>query len=62
HCPHKGQFLLDGQELYAFKPRELARMLAVVLEQNEAPLDLTIERVVAFGWTPYQNKRGSANE
>lgn len=62
HCPHKGQIHLDGQELNAFKPRELARKLAVVHQQNEAPLDLTIERVVAFGRTPYQTMRGSDKE
>ncbi|MDM5299887.1 ABC transporter ATP-binding protein [Bacillus pumilus] len=58
HRPDQGQVLLDGQELNVFKPKELARKLAVVHQQNEAPLDLTIERVVAFGRTPYQTMRG----
>ncbi|MER3123923.1 ABC transporter ATP-binding protein [Bacillus pumilus] len=62
HCPNKGQIHLDGQALNAFKPKELAKKLAVVHQQNEAPLDLTIERVVAFGRTPYQMMRGGDKE
>lgn len=62
HSPRKGQIHLDGQELNAFKPKELARKLAVVHQQNEAPSDLTIERVVAFGRTPYQTMRGGDKE
>ncbi|WP_144556286.1 ABC transporter ATP-binding protein [Bacillus pumilus] len=58
HAPNKGQIHLDGQALNAFKPKELAKKLAVVHQQNEAPLDLTIEKVVAFGRTPYQTMRG----
>ncbi|WP_456266099.1 MULTISPECIES: ABC transporter ATP-binding protein [unclassified Bacillus (in: firmicutes)] len=62
HCPNKGQIHLDGQTLNAFKPKELAKRLAVVHQQNEAPLDLTIERIVAFGRTPYQTMRGGDKE
>lgn len=62
HAPNKGQIHLDGQALNAFKPKELAKKLAVVHQQNEAPLDLTIERVVAFGRTPYQTMHGGDKE
>ncbi|MDM5321919.1 ABC transporter ATP-binding protein [Bacillus altitudinis] len=62
YAPNKGQIHIDGQALNAFKPKELAKKLAVVHQQNEAPLDLTIERVVAFGRTPYQAMRGGDKE
>ncbi|MFS0653926.1 ABC transporter ATP-binding protein [Bacillus sp. 179-C3.3 HS] len=62
HRPNKGTITLDGQKLHAFKPKDLARKLSVVHQQNEAPLDLTIERVVAFGRTPYQTLRGADKE
>ncbi|MGE6630509.1 ABC transporter ATP-binding protein [Bacillus sp. NPDC077027] len=59
HLPNKGHILLDGHQIHTYKPKELAKRLAVVHQQNEAPGDLTIERVVAFGRTPHQSIRGS---
>lgn len=53
--PQAGQIVLDGRQLQELKAKELARQLAVVHQQNEAPYDLTVERLVAYGRLPYRN-------
>ncbi len=53
--PQSGSVVLDGKEIAAYKPRELARKLAVVHQQNDAPADLTVERLAAYGRLPYQS-------
>lgn len=47
--PQSGEVVLDGKAIAAYKTKELARKLAVVHQQNEAPFDLTVERLVTFG-------------
>ncbi|GLX70215.1 ABC transporter ATP-binding protein [Paenibacillus glycanilyticus] len=56
HClPQSGEAVLDGKAIAAYKPRELARKLAVVHQQNEAPSDITVEKLVAFGRLPHRS-------
>jgi len=55
YSPNAGQILIDGRDLHTLKPKELARQLAVVHQQNEAPYDLTVERLVAYGRLPYRH-------
>lgn len=52
--PRLGQVILDGKEIARYKPKELARQLAVVHQQNEAPSDLTVEKLVSFGRMPHK--------
>jgi len=52
--PQSGRVLLDGKELSLLKPRELAQKLAVVHQQQEAPGDTTVEKLVRFGRMPYR--------
>ncbi|WP_127498379.1 ABC transporter ATP-binding protein [Paenibacillus glycanilyticus] len=55
HClPQSGEAVLDGKAIPAYKPRELARKLAVVHQQNEAPSDITVEKLVTFGRLPHR--------
>lgn len=54
-APNSGQILIDGRELQTIKTKELARLLAVVHQQNEAPYDLTVERLVSYGRLPYRH-------
>src|SRR5690606_2934213 len=49
YTPNAGQILIDGRELQTLKGKELARLLAVVHQQNDAPYDLTVERLVSYG-------------
>ncbi|WP_046216104.1 ABC transporter ATP-binding protein [Paenibacillus wulumuqiensis] len=51
----QGQIVLDGREIGQYRPRELARKLAVVHQQNEAPHDLTVEQLVRFGRLPHRS-------
>lgn len=53
--PTSGQVIVNGRDLQQLTQKELARQLAVVHQQNEAPIDLTVERLVAFGRLPYRH-------
>ncbi|WP_336824510.1 ABC transporter ATP-binding protein [Sporosarcina sp. USHLN248] len=53
--PKSGNVLLDGKSLADFKPKELAKKLAVVHQQNNAPSDMTVEKLTAYGRIPYKN-------
>lgn len=49
YLPQGGQILLDGKALNQYKPKELAKKLAVVHQQNDAPVDMTVEKLTSFG-------------
>ncbi|TBL73915.1 ABC transporter ATP-binding protein [Paenibacillus thalictri] len=54
-APSKGQIVLDGKAIHMYKPKELARKLAVVHQHNDAPSDLTVEKLVGFGRMPHKS-------
>ncbi|MFJ7936654.1 ABC transporter ATP-binding protein [Sporosarcina sp. NPDC096371] len=62
HQPKSGQILLDGQALADFKPKELAKKLAVVHQQNNAPADMTVEKLTGYGRIPYKKLFSSTTE
>ena len=43
HAPNSGEVILDGKTISEYKPKEFARKLAVVHQQNEAPADITVK-------------------
>ncbi|MDF2667809.1 MAG: iron transporter ATP-binding protein [Paenibacillus sp.] len=53
--PRAGTVILDGKVVNLYKPKELARKLAVVHQSNIAPSELTIEKLVGFGRLPHQS-------
>lgn len=55
HNPLSGEVMLDGKAISQYKPKEFARKLAVVHQQNEAPSDITVEKLTSFGRMPYKN-------
>ncbi|MED2489389.1 iron ABC transporter ATP-binding protein [Bacillus thuringiensis] len=55
HVPSSGEVILDGKAISEYKPKEFARKLAVVHQQNEAPADITVETLISFGRMPYKN-------
>lgn len=55
YLPQKGQIILDGQEIGKYKPKEFARKLAVVHQQNEAPSDMTVEKLTSYGRLPHRS-------
>ncbi|HDR7421343.1 TPA: ABC transporter ATP-binding protein [Bacillus toyonensis] len=55
HAPSSGEVILDGKAISEYKPKEFARKLAVVHQQNEAPADITVEKLISFGRMSYKN-------
>ncbi|PGN54201.1 iron ABC transporter ATP-binding protein [Bacillus cereus] len=55
HDPRSGEIILDGKAISQYKPKEFARKLAVVHQQNEAPADMTVEKLTSYGRMPHKN-------
>ncbi|ARF14333.1 ABC transporter ATP-binding protein [Sporosarcina ureae] len=54
NIPTSGTASLENRDLVMFKPKEFAKKLAIVYQQNEVPKDLTIEKLVGFGRLPHK--------
>ncbi|PIC85735.1 iron ABC transporter ATP-binding protein [Sporosarcina sp. P20a] len=54
NMPTSGTASLENRDLVMFKPKEFAKKLAIVYQQNEVPKDLTIEKLVGFGRLPHK--------
>ncbi len=54
YLPSKGEVILDGKAIQQYKPKEFAQKIAVVHQHNDAPSDITIERLVSFGRLPHK--------
>lgn len=52
--PDTGRILLHGRDISACRLRDFARQVAIVHQYNTAPADLSVEKLVAYGRTPYQ--------
>lgn len=53
--PDIGQVTIDAKDIIDYKPKELAKKLAVVHQQNEMNGEITVEKLVAFGRLPYKS-------
>jgi iron complex transport system ATP-binding protein len=60
--PENGSILLEGKELNAYKQKKLAEKIAIVYQQNSAPGDITVDRLIRYGRTPYQSFFSSKDE
>ncbi len=49
-----GQIYLDLNDIRNLKRKELSQKLAIVFQQNTAPLDLTVKDLVAYGRNPHK--------
>lgn len=58
--PQSGQVVLDGKALSDYRPKELAKKLAVVHQHNTAPSDLTVEKLVSYGRIPHKQMFSNA--
>lgn len=54
--PDCGEILVDGKNIRFFDRRTLAKKIAVVHQKNMAPADMTVEKLVAAGRTPYRER------
>lgn len=52
--PDAGRILLRDQDISACRLRDFVRQVAIVHQYNTAPADLSVEKLVAYGRTPYQ--------
>lgn len=52
--PQNGHIVLNGKLLNKFKPKELAKTLGVVHQQNIAPDDMTVEKLAHYGRLPHK--------
>ncbi|WP_459499198.1 ABC transporter ATP-binding protein [Bacillus sp. C1] len=62
HAPRSGEVMLDGKTISQYKPKEFAKKLAVVHQQNEAPSDITVEKLTSFGRMPHKGLFSSQSE
>lgn len=53
--PQKGSVVLDGKAIHQYKPKDLAKRLGVVHQQNSAPADMTVEKLVHYGRLPHKS-------
>lgn len=60
--PRQGSVILDGKMLAKYKPKQLARKLAVVHQENKASPDMTVERIVSYGRIPYKTMFSSLSD
>lgn len=52
--PLQGEIVLDGKAIHRYTPKEFAQKLAIVHQHNEAPADLTVEKLVSYGRMPHR--------
>jgi iron complex transport system ATP-binding protein len=53
--PDQGAVLLGENDIEDMKRREFAKHVAIVHQNNTAPADLTVSKLVGYGRTPYLN-------
>lgn len=51
--PDSGAVLLDGRDIRTMGLREFARQVSIVHQHNTASQDITVEKLVGYGRTPY---------
>ncbi|MCM1115455.1 MAG: ABC transporter ATP-binding protein [Clostridium sp.] len=62
--PFAGRIMLDGVDIEKIKRKEFSKFVATVHQYNTAPPDLTVEKLVEMGRTPYKStfSYGSSKE
>lgn len=51
--PDAGEITLYGENVAACRIKDFAKKVAIVHQYNSAPADLSVEKLVAYGRTPY---------
>jgi iron complex transport system ATP-binding protein len=54
NVPQQGTATLENRDLVHYKPKEFAKKLAIVYQQNITPADLTVEGLVRYGRLPHK--------
>ncbi|WP_313131628.1 ABC transporter ATP-binding protein [Anaerocolumna sp.] len=53
--PNSGDIWLEDRNLKSYKQKTIAEKIAIVYQHNNVPGDITVERLVGYGRTPYQS-------
>ena len=59
--PDGGEMLLGGKSLADIRLKDFAKQAAIVHQYNSAPADLTVEKLISYGRTPYHTLGLSLN-
>ena len=51
--PDEGSIILEGEDIDEMRLKDFAKKVAIVHQNNTAPPDLTVEKLVSYGRTPY---------
>ena len=51
--PESGRIILDGCDIAALAPRQLARKLGILFQEHIAPRDLTVQQLIFHGRYPH---------
>ena len=60
--PDRGKIFLYGKNIKNLKLNEFARKVSIVHQYNQAADDITVERLIAYGRTPYMKLMGGKSE
>ena len=62
--PVSGTVQLEQKDVIDYKPKEFAKKLAIVYQQNDIPPQITVEQLVSYGRLPHQTfmKRNDAED
>ena len=60
--PKSGKIYLGDKDLGKLKQKEIAKYISCVYQENEAPDDITVRDLVAFGRTIYPNVKKEDKE
>lgn len=58
---NSGEIRLEGKDISQVKLKDFARQVAIVHQYNTAPADISVEKLVAFGRTPYHGFGSPSN-
>lgn len=51
--PDNGEIILNGKNIENIRLKDFAKQAAIVHQYNTAPADLTVEKLISYGRTPY---------
>ena len=60
--PNRGKVFLHGKNIKNLKLNEFARKVSIVHQYNQAANDITVERLISYGRTPYMKLMGGKSE
>ena len=53
YLPDEGEILLRGGDIAGMRLKDFAKEVSIVHQYNTAPVDLSVEKLVGYGRTPY---------